>query len=441
MRIKKLRFCSFVMIFLGAQTLLAQQNPQIIQRSIDLYPLLKNQLIPSNPADSAIQMINELPHALFRYVSDSLTTAVLHQNNPDRDSFPEEKYRLVLPDMTGMPDTLVLMVGLEDEQGNSVVNTMVIGNMRDRLAYFVDDNNNYDFTDDGPAIVFNRNEKIKKVVVEAEAGKFEYLMYDLALHEDYLKTRGLYLMKRKKQPAKKFPVPLLGNASRLNLMVNFFTGNGDQSFSYVTTTDSLRKEYGAAIDAVFQLNGSVSYAYRHFNIGASLAIEANQIGRAQEYVYGKEGRTINYNIGKWPRTRFLYGLFAEYDLRLYRNLYLTPTYHIFWYQYLQDDAFGGYGNELNQQLTHQDIFLKKSGKRYGGKLKLPLSERTLFFVEISYVQNSFDLHEDLILEEHEERRVDTEYTTLHYGFGCQVLLMNRSQKEKLSRKHPQNGVY
>ncbi len=427
----------FAVLFLSF-SLKAQQPRQIIQRSVDLYPLMKNQLMAANPADSTIKIISQLPNALFRITGDTLSTATLNASNPGTTPFAIEQRRITLPDMSGMPDTLVLMAGLENPQGERTVNIMLIGNMRDRLAYFVDDNNNGDFTDDGPCTTFRKSEQIKKVIIRQEGQRepFEYLMYDLVRNEDYLRQKGIVLFKRQSPPVKRYQVPLLGNASRLNLSVNFATGSGEESFAY-TGADSANKEYSTVIDAVFQLNTSLSYAYRHLNVGVSLAVEANQVGRSHYSIDG----FVNYNIGTWPRTRVIYGLFAEYDFRLYRNLYLTPVYHFFWYQHLQEGNFGGYSAELNRDMSFRQIFRDKTGQRYGGKLKIPISERVLFFAELTYVRNHFRLNEPFIREAHAPGSVDTRYDTFNYGFGVQFLLINRNRQTKLSKTHPQNGVY
>ena len=401
------------------------QEPFVLSPTqYDLYPLMKqNLLMPLQNSDEQPKPISDLPNAVLRYEGNVITTEAVNMLQKKPDRYPVERHELVLPDMTGMADTLLVMVGLENKAKERTINTILIGREGKKLAYFIDYNNNYNYTDDGPALRFRRKADIKTITVRS-AGKneqFNYIIYDLAQFPEYLKAWGVDLSKPVVQATSepKFPVPLLSQKSRLNASFGFMTGSGDQSFSFATV-DSEQKEYLATIDAISLFSASVSYAFKNLNLGVEIGYEGNQIGQTN---YRKNGFT-NYNIGKWPRKRFLYGAFIEYDIRLYRNLYFTPSYHVFKYNYLKPEAFRGYGNELNQEYTHNTIFQNRKGERYGAKIKLPISEKVLFYAELGYVKNNLEINSGFIQEAYQVESLKTAYTTFNYGFGCQILLIN-----------------
>lgn len=400
------------------------QEPIIINpTTYDLYPLMKQNLIPLQNADEQPKPISDLPNAVLRYQHNVITTELINQLQKKPDPYPVERYTLVLPDLVSVRDTLLVMVGLENKARERTVNTLLIGSEGKNLVYFIDYNNNYNFTDDGEPLRFRKKTDIKTITIRS-AGKneqFTYLLYDLAQFPQYLQTYGVDLSKSAVQTTKEpmFAVPLLSHQSRLNASFGFMTGSGGESFSFATV-DGVEKEYVATIDAISLLSASVSYAFKNLNLGVEIGYEGNQIGQTNYRVNG----FTNYNIGKWPRKRFLYGAFIEYDIRLYRNLYFTPSYHVFKYNYLKTGPFQGYGNDLNREYTHNTIFQNRQGERYGAKIKLPVSEKVLFYAELGYVRNHLEVNSNFIQEAYQVESLEAEYSTFNYGFGCQILLLN-----------------
>jgi hypothetical protein len=414
--------------------------PTISGQRVDLYEYARN-MMQSAGLEQPPKMINELPHAIFRYEGNTINASQLNQNLAGATAFKSESYTLTLPNLTGMIDTLVMMVGVPGVDDERIVSTVIIGNMRDKLAYYVDYNHNFDFTDDGSFLFFTKKEKASLVKIN-KAGvstSYEYILFDLALVPEYLATLDVRLInapraKEKKEP--KFAVPYLSRSSRLNLQFSFLTGSGDMRFAYNNLED-VNKEYSAAIDAISRFTMSASYAFQHLNVGATVAIEANQIGREEQYVTDlndPSDKLINYNIGNWSRTRFIYGVFAEYDIRLIRNSYLTPYFFIFRYNHLSEEGFAGYGSEIDEASPFNSVFTNRMGRQFGAKLKLPMSEKVLAVLDIGYTRNGFDLAEGFIQETHAPTSVITEHGTINYGVGVQFLLFNG--KGKVSKNLP-----
>ena len=427
--------------FLLPGAVLAQDLlPTISGHRVDIYEYAKN-LMQTQGLEQPPKAINELPHAIFPYERSSVNAIRMNRNLVGEEPFTSQKYELTLPNLTGMVDTLVMMIGLTNADDERIVSAVIIGNMRDKLAYYVDYNHNFDFTDDGSFIFFDKKEKARLVQIKGEdiEGDYEYILYDLALVPDYLATLGVSLVnvpKVKTKQAPKFPIPYLNPASRINLEVSFMTGAGDMDFSY-NTLESVNKRYSAAIDAVSRFSLSLSYAFRNLNLGISAALDANQIGREEQYVDDLEDPTdnqINYNIGNWPRSRVMYGVFAEYDIRLIRNSYLTPYFLLFRYSYLGEEGFEGYGSEVNEDENVNNMFVNRVGQQFGAKVKLPMSEKVMIVLNVGYTRNGFDLSDRFIQESHDSGSTLTNYNTLNYGVGAQFLLFNG--KNSLSKTKP-----
>lgn len=436
-----IRICLCLGIVLLSGTVIAQDIlPTISGQRVDIYEYAKT-LMQTEGLERPPKAINELPHAVFPYEDNTINANRMNRNLAGQAPFESQTYDITLPNLTGMIDTLVMMVGLKNMEGQRIVSTVIIGNMRDKLAYYVDYNHNFDFTDDGSFIFFDSKEKARFVRIRGEdtGGDHEYILYDLALVPDYLATLGIRLQdfpKAKTKTEPKFAIPYLNLASRINLEVSFLTGAGDMYFSY-NTPDDVNKRYAASIDAVSRFSLSLSYAFRNLNLGAMAALDASQIGREEQYVDDlddPDDRLINFNIGNWPRSRFMYGVFAEYDIRLIRNSYLTPYFLIFRYNYLDNEAFKGYGSEVNKTERVNNMFVNRLGQQFGAKVKLPMSEKAMVVLNVGYTCNDFDLSNRFIREPHDAASIRTDYGTFNYGLGAQFLLFN--SKNKITKIRP-----
>lgn len=432
---------SLVVALSASQGFAQDQLPTIGGHRVDIYDYAEKIIQTQGLDQQYIKMINEIPYSIFRYDENTINANKLNENLNGEEPFKNQPFNITLPNLTGMIDTLVMMVGVTNTSGERIVSTAIIGNMRDKLAYYIDYNHNFDFTDDGSFLFFDNEEKASLISISAE-GKddpYEYILYDLALVPQYLATLDVRLInapkvKTKKEP--KFAVPYLNPRSRVNLELSFLTGPGDMDFSY-TSQEGAIKQYSAAIDAVSRLSLSLSYAFRNLNVGASVAIDASQVGR-QVYTLDDpkniRGKQTIYNIGNWPRSRVMYGVFAEYDIRVYRNAYITPYFSLFRYAFLGSGGFAGYAGEVNEEMPYNQSFVERMGRQFGAKVKLPMSQKVMAVLNVGYTQNGFGLSESFVLESFDAGSVDVNYNTINYGVGAQFLLFNG--KNQLSRTKP-----
>jgi hypothetical protein len=149
--------CLGVMLLVGAATT-QDILPTVSGQRVDIYEYAKN-LMQTQGLEQPPEAINELPHAIFRYRRNTLNANQFNRNLMGAKAFESQAYNITLPNLTGMKDTLVLIVGVTNAYEQRIVSAVIIGNMRDKLAYYVDTNHNFDFTDDGSFIFLTKTTK------------------------------------------------------------------------------------------------------------------------------------------------------------------------------------------------------------------------------------------------------------------------------------------
>jgi hypothetical protein len=413
-------------------------------------------------------MLGDLPMVLFEYNGGLLNTNLINQANPDlRRPVPRLTYRLKLPNLSAYIDTLFIMVAINGPGNAQAVNSLIVGNTGTNLEYFLDYNNNFNFTDDGGAFAFpssapvdrvsTNNTKVKNkgkrytstihwklVSIEPFGSELPYrfVLYDLRVAKDFLASAGMTVFnnpyrpeqlvtdrEREEAPAeKKTIVKPLNNGFRVNAYTDFAFGSGEQSFGF-DTPDGETREYAASIDALTQLSFSASVSFLNFSIGGTFGLEGNQIGQTERYTYSDRftsGRFTEYNTGDWPRRRQLYGGFVSYDIPLFRKAYLTPVYARYFYRYARDSPpFLEDNANLKFVDINQDVntaFQDRSSIQYGLGFKYVMGKRFLLHFSARWVVNRFSINEFFIREPFLPNSLRTSYNTFNYGLGFQYIL-------------------
>lgn len=412
-------------------------------------------------------MLGDLPMVLFKYNGGLVNTNLVNQANPNlRRPVPRLTYRLKLPDLSAYIDTLFIMIAIDGPGNAQAVNSLIVGNTGTNLEYFLDYNNNFNFTDDGEAFAFpdyapvdrvsTNNTKVKNkgkrytatihwklVSIEPFGSELPYrfVLYDLRVAEDFLASAGMTVFnnpyrpeqrvgaQKDKPPQKeKEVVKTLNNNFRVSAHADFTFGSGAQRFRFDTPNGATR-EYAASIDALTQVSFSASVSFFNFSIGGAFGLEGNQIGQTERYTYDDQftnNRFIEYNTGDWPRRRQLYGGFISYDIPLFRKAYLTPVYAQYFYRYATDSPPFLEGEVSSQFVdVNQDVntaFQNRNSIQYGLGFKYVMDKRFLLHVSARRVVNRFTINETFITEPFRPNSLRTRYNTFNYGLGLQYIL-------------------
>lgn len=422
------KYCaaSFIIILIGlVPDLWAQELPIYDNNAnrIDIYHFQK--YLDNNEREQEQNSLGSLPTAVFRYQSDTLNTRTLNRANFDSELVPEENLVVTLPDLSLAVDTLMVMVAVPiPNQGAYRVNVMVVENRGSQLVYHFDRNLNYSFLDEIGSHVFNPKKPVQALRIQGErdAEPLTYYVYDFALMPEFLARYGMKV--GEVSYMNDFYYPMLNRYGRLSLQVRANVGKGDHQISY--STAALSREISASLDAITQWGISLSYALYNINVGGFFMTEGNQIGKTERYNYEGGVRTIDYGFGDWPRRRMMYGLEVAYDLRVYKNIYVTPLYRYGTYRFTKDSPFSRQiGSGMSQTLTYNEIFQNRRLQSIGMQVKFPLGEKALLLVEGSWLRNRYQLHSDFIQEEVQSGSLTSDYHALIFGVGVQWLLLSQ----------------
>ena len=388
------------------------------------------------------EKINNVPAVAFRFENVFVDTKAMLQNYPEAQVAPET-FKMTLPDLTGVTDTVVMLTALKHriQKDADIVNALIIANAGSEEGYyFVDRNNNRDFTDDGAPIKMSKTQRSVEATIKSENEQGKVLRYTYEIPNLYnndllLRTLGIekddlnYFANEELAPITLGKIKLLTPKGRLSLFVDFGIGNGDWDFSYAVLNNNQisGRKYVTTINAIQAINASVAYAWQNFNIGARVSLEGSQLG---------ENRLVNTlsssaiesvpNTGTWPRSRAIFSAFAEYDIHIDKNIYFSPYFEYGTYTFTKNGVFinSRVNTTVNTSLEYNDIFMNRTLMSVGAKVKFGLSRKTLLFGKFTYNETSFDLSEDFIVEDHDPTTIDTNNTSFTGGIGVQVLLAN-----------------
>jgi hypothetical protein len=413
-------------LFLGSLGL-AQELPIYDNNAnrIDIYHFQK--YLGNNDGIEQQNSIGSLPTAVFKYQSDTLSTQMINQAHSNPNYFEDYSFSIELPEMPFAQDTLIMMVAVPSSDSSIedyIINVAIVENQGTQLAYHFDLNNDYSFSDEGAPYIFKSDKTLKEVRIKRvkDDQARSYYVYDLAIMPAFLARYGIKV--GKKSFVNSFYYPILNRYSRISLQFAASFGKGNHSIAYATP--ALARELTASMDAMSQLAVSATYSLFNVSLGGFFLIEGSQIGQTERYTYEGGIRYIDYGFGKWPRRRIAYGLTASYDLRVYKNINVAPVFRYGTYRYISEDAFvSKIGSNLNDELTHNEVFQDRRMYSIGGQVKFPLGEKALLLLEGNWINNQYQIHPDFILEPLESQSLVTDYKSLTFGVGVQWLIFAR----------------
>ncbi|MDX5419239.1 MAG: hypothetical protein LPK09_08470 [Hymenobacteraceae bacterium] len=340
-----------------------------------------------------------------------LLTKLLKGNNVDTSplaqAFPKYKIPSVLlpvalPNLSAYTDTVAVLWYLRNPFRPSVgvVNVMLIAQKPDQgLVYFVDNNNNGNFLDDGKPFEFKPGEQQRQVQVrDNRIGEVGLLLRNLAPTPVPAVAGKASNQKDRQEEGMddwKIDVADSGKNFAVHFIGGLSSGSGNATMFYRVKdkpdSDERNKSYtySAKYFASLQTSLGLALSYRNLYIGGSGSYELSQVGEQNLTTrYEKAGAPAQHflnNQGSWPYTRLNLTVFAEYDIPLTETLRIAPMVSYTRYNLLTEHPFNIFGEaKLN------DYFLDRYAYSYGGKIKYEASGRTMLFVELYKRVNHFD---------------------------------------------------
>lgn len=238
----------------------------------------------------------------------------------------EERFQIDYPVMEGYSDTLYIFWFLRDvaysERG--VTNLIVVGVTENgELHYFIDNNDDYIYSEDETSFTFSPDESNRKIVMTYN-GQNEYLLgnplysppeKNIAERED---IRESWDIKRRRVN------PYFTGA--------FSFGNGDATISYVPSNLTVDKwEYYAGIFSSLRLTAGMGAEYRGLDLRGWVAAEILDYDEVHRYEYIDGERSVVYNKGVWMKNKLYAGIEAAYKFKIGQMLFLGPGISWSWW--------------------------------------------------------------------------------------------------------------
>jgi len=388
----KLRFSLFILfIVLFSETAKSQISVTIGPRTA------------TESFSTAVPIVFALPK------NQSFATDELSKQFP-ASKIPVETIKINFPVMTNAKDTLGILWYLKPENysAKGEVNVIIIGIAADSTkTYYIDNNNDRTFADNEVSFVFKPDIQKKTLEIKILGG---YYNYTLMNPEFYVApeppSRIGYFndvwKKSIKRPA-------------LILDVAILTGGGDAEISIAPTVPNVNEYlYVANIFGCVRPSVGLDLSWYNFHIGGTGDYELLQYESTVRYDYSDKFKTTkHFDLGWWTRTKLHATVYAEYDIRLFNTILLSPFAAYSWDFSIDDRRFEKSvpPNQLPSDAGYKNMYSKIAGF----KIKLPVSEKAIVYLKTSYSQSYFDATD--YLPSFQEGSYKVDYTQIYFGVG------------------------
>jgi hypothetical protein len=345
-------------------------------------------------------------------VGNNYSTAELSKQFPS-SKIPVETITVNFPDLRGAIDTASIIWYLKPDNYSvkGEVNIVLVTLSADSVkTFYVDNNNDRTFGDSEEKFTFPKDVEKRDVEIRILGNYYKYTL----INPDYKapvaapSKTGYYAQSWRK--ASKKP--------SLNFDFSFLTGGGHAMVSYVPAESIVENYvYQAKIVGTIKPTIGLDFSWFNFHVEAFGGYERLQYDETVLYAYSstiKGGKQRYYDRGSWSNSKFHWGLTAEYDIRVVK-VYFSPFVTYSRFDNIQDKKF-----DKAVSPAPGAAYREMETKEAGLKMKVPVGEKTLFYLKYAYSKSWFDVT-DYILPA-EEGTYNVDYTQNYFGVGVQYRL-------------------
>lgn len=325
---------------------------------------------------------------------------------------PVEEIKVLFPDLSQAIDTVGILWYLRPENYSQrgEVNIIIVAIGQDSSkTYYIDNNNDRVFADNEEKFSFSQDVEKRVLEIKVLGNYYNYAF----LNPDY--NPG-----RKSGKSLKEYSAIWRNYNRrpsFSFLFSMTTGGGKAQLSFQPVEGNISQySYNANIVGCFKPTVGLDFAWFNFHVSGLVSFERLQYDETVMYAYGENFRGRYYDRGSWPSSKVHAGVSAGYDFRLW-SLYLSPvaTYSKHWI--LDKNKFDR-SVPAGPDAEYKDSYTWETGAR----LKLPVSERTVLFINYVYSKSWFDASDFLPVYVDGSYAVD--YTQNYFGFGLLYRFLN-----------------
>lgn len=327
---------------------------------------------------------------------------------------PVEELHVNYPNMQGATDTIGILWFLKPEyySGNGEVNIIIIGIGADTLkTFYIDNNNDRTFADNEDKFMFDSDVEKRVLEIKILGSYYNYTL----MNPDYAipaggPSRTGYYAQVWKSSAKKPSV---------SLDVSLITGGGDAQISFVPLESIVEKyQYNANIVGCLKPTIGIDFSWYNFHLIINGAFERLQYDETVLYAYSSTiqgNKQRFYDRGNWPTSKLHGGIAAEYDFRVFK-FYVAPVFRYSVYKNIDKNKFDKSVTTAPDGANYHDMHSKEAGL----KLKIPVAEKTILYINYMYSQAWFDASE--FLPSYDKTTYLVDYKQNYFGIGIKQRL-------------------
>ncbi|MCF6361104.1 MAG: hypothetical protein L3J29_10135 [Cyclobacteriaceae bacterium] len=218
----------------------------------------------------------------------------------------------------------------------------------------------------------------------------------------------------------------LVKGQRINIAFGLMFGSGRSEFSYDITTPAPGFENSEIVAREFsadytnlQIPITVSYSYKGISLGVKYSLTSTRATDRQVNYTFEDGRIVGgLDKGEqdWFQNRTYYGPFIEYDFKVARMFYISPSYGYMWYTLGKKDNTFFKPHQFANPVPYNDAFVNRTSNHYGLKFKFVVNSKSLINISISRYVDNMELADGYLKEEYTNfnQRTTTTYVGLNY---------------------------
>lgn len=334
---------------------------------------------------------NDIVFFYYDFSSTRLSLRHFKYYNPEYKDLIPDYVDIKLPEIFAVEDTTVAVTYLvQNNKGFLVV--MIIGDNKSLYPrHYIDDNMDYDFSNDGDPYVFDRN-KTKKILLRNKEATFVFEIINpsdqkkVDLSEYYSKAtkRNVDLSKinqkdtvvrltSEKLPAKFFLFELM-----------LFTGRGTAGYSYIQNVNGLPTNYSIDYNPTgFHLGIGYNFKGMEFMIFGSVESINYYTSRKEEY-YAPGKYDLSTNKDAWPDSRNTFGLKLGYAFFQDKTVSLKPIVNFAMYNYNSNNQY-----IISRSTEESYTLVERYYLGVGGDISLKINRASALFFNITYRIDNF----------------------------------------------------
>jgi hypothetical protein len=384
---------SFLLLFCGVRSTFGQ---------ISVYVGSRQTTVSSN---------SEVPVAVEYPDGQNFSTVAFSKQYPG-SKIPSGEISINFPKKLIAVDTIGILWYLKPESYSTrgEVNIVLVGIGPDSTkTFFIDNNNDRTFADNEESFVFKPDEQKRILEIKILGAYYNYTL----MNPDYV------VPKDSPSKIRYYNDGWRASSKKPSVMLDFalLTGGGDAELTIKPNIPNITSyQYVANIFGCFRPSAGIDFSWFNLHLGFSGSYEILQYESTVRYDYSDKFKTAkNFDLGWWTRTKLHGTISAEYDIRLFRLLCISP-----YVSYSFDTNIDHRRFEKSVQSPPDADYSDMYSKEAGFKIKIPTSEKGLVFLRTGFSRSWFDASD--YLPEYEPGSYNVDYTQVYFGIGLQYRL-------------------